>query len=343
MKRIAPLLLTSLVLTSCAWDASSSSSSSRSSSSKEEFPPGRRIDASGSLTYRTTFHVSGEDTLVFGHVDGLKFDASINALPTVLSDLFDPVFYEDMKMVGVFSFDELSFSTTQGKITQTTSIAKSKVDMAMSQGDFYLDSSDLEPPSYLSFISDYIPSKIRMIKPFASIGEYDPGIPLPLTDLPSLLLGAVDFAALEPYLGILPYDRDTLKISFAVNKDSLQAVVDLYTGEDAKPIDWDAFLPSLEDSSIAIYYNLSQERVSQLDLVFGADFDIGKYVAQLSSLVDPVHLRFDLKIPIYGVEKVIIPTLEGYQDWNLEPLAELIRRIVEALYPEEAQTSSGGN
>ena len=295
------------------------------------------------MTYRTLLHTAEKDTSLFGRVDNLTLDASIGALPTVLSDLFDPVFYDDMKMVGVFSFDEFSFSATQGKTTQTTTVAKSQIDMAMKGGDFYIDMSDLEVPTYLSFISDYLPSKVRMIRPFAGIAELDPGIPLPLTDLPSLLIGAVDFEAFEPYLDILPFDRDTLKITFAINADSLQTLVDLYAGESAKPIDWDAFLPDLEDSSVAIYYDLAQERVTQLDLTFGADFDLGKYVEELSSLIEPIHLHFDLKMPIYGVKEVVIPTLEGYNDFDAERFFELLRKIAEALNPEKEQSSSGGN
>lgn len=341
MQKKVWLLVLPLILASCGGTSSSTSSSSSSSSlsSEEPFHPGRRIEGKGNLTYDLTTHFSGESTRYKGKVDGLSANISLDKMPTVLSDLFDPGFYQYLAFTGSFYFDELTYSTTKGKTTNTTTIAKSTIDTYMKDGDLYVDTSDVERTSVFSIVDEYLPKKIKVVKPFANASEYDPDIPLPISDLPSLLLGAVDFEALDPFLDLEPFDSDTLKISFQITLDSIERLVEVYAPEQTIPEDIDKYFPNLDPSNLSFYYNLAKEKVTRFDLKLGMDIDFSKYIESLASYIDPVHLTMDMQMPITGIDNVDLPALESYSEIDWGKIDDLLKRL-EELIPSQEQSSS---
>ena len=322
-------LLLPLLLTSCSFGGSSSSSVSSWSKPEIIIPKGRRIQGKGNLSYTTALHAGGTSTKYAGKIEGLALDASLNQLPSVLSDLFSPVYYEDLLLDGKFYFDSLSYGSVQGKTTQSTTIAKSEILFAMSGGDLYLDISDVERPEGLGFTREYIPDRMKFEKPFTGIEKYDPNIPLPLTDLPSLLMGAVDFDAFQDYIDIRPFDPNTLKISYVLNDKSIQALVDNFVTSE-EPIDVTTILPTLDPSNVAFYFNVEESRLSRLDITLGFDLDIARYITDLAEYFDPFHINMDLEIPIDPVETVT-PKIEGdYGSIDMEAIRELLDLIAEA-------------
>ena len=311
-------LLSFCALLSCACAGGESSSSSSSSSAEEPEYSARKVSGNVDLSFSTV--LTSQKREITGSAKDLKFTLNISEMPNTLLDLFNPKWYEGIQACGDIYFSTIAAETKVNGIDATITIPTTTVPYALSQGDLYLDCTSVDLPDLSSLgINNPSGKKVVVSKPFANVGENAPEFDLPLADLPSLLMSAVDVETLDSYLSISRYDRETFLIQYKISTESIKALVEQFgMAEEIDVSQIDTYLPGLEGSTLDLYYNLRKTSFTGLGADVGFDLKLATIFPEyeiLSSL-EPIHVRLGLSVDQTSIEAVEMPVLEGYEPFT---------------------------
>ncbi|MBQ9456914.1 MAG: hypothetical protein IJU64_00150 [Bacilli bacterium] len=315
--RLALLSFTAMLCLSCASGESSSSSSS--ASSEEPVYSSRKVAMTGNGTFST---VVGEmEQEVKGSFKDFRVNLSISEFPSTLLDLFTPAWYEGLSACGDLYFSTLVAETKINGIDAVITIPTTTLPYALSKGDLYLDFTSITLPD-LSAVGIHDPShkKIIVEKPFADVNKNAPEFDLPLEDLPSMLMGAVDVEKLDPYLDVKRHDKETFLIQYQISTPSIKALVEQFgMGDQIDVSVIDTYLPGLEGSTLDLYYNLRKSTFSGIGLDLGFDLKLATLFPEVKQLADlkPIHIHLSIAADQQMIESVLMPSLEGYEPFTL--------------------------
>ena len=310
------------LLLSCGNNESSSSISSQSSSSSSEVVyPYTRYNGLGQLNVGFDWP-NGNVTSHFGvSLQDFSLDFSLNQIPTVTGDLFDPSFQSSFRLGGVLKFASIEVSETIGKISNVYRFAASEVPLYLTKGNLYIDCSNFDIASLMADFKLEVPSKFYIENIFSYLNQIDPGFSLPLSDLPSYLIGALSDESLESFISLSPYDHDNLNIGFAINKESISAFAKLVS--EGQNID-DALkaLPEFQDSELGIRYNLKKEEIT------GAGFNLATkldFSEQLKA-IPVIDIATNYQMDILGTDLIKeVENTESYTKLDIDKLVEAIK------------------
>ena len=312
MKKIGAVglsFLSCLTLGSCAstfFPSSSFSSSSYSSHVKEEYPY-HYLEAKGDASFG--FDYGGDKQR---HIElcfqGCSFSATVNEIPLTSADLFDPDFQARLKMAGALSFSQFDISVDNDIAKVTSSIKSASLPFYIKDCNLYVDFTGLGEPDLGGLINPIPEQKLYFSDFFSLFNKLDPGYSIPLSDLPELLMGALEIEELESYLSIAPYDKDTLDIGFVLNGSSLTALINLFgeIGDNVKSILEN--IPESLSSHLRFLYNITDRELSAVEFDLKTKLEMGKYIEGFPTSDLSANVRLDLS----GRDGLAIPELDEY-------------------------------